>query len=49
MRAAVKASVPAGTEELNVKAFEAGCAYSDQEYGTGKLSAASSPSSAAAV
>ena len=33
MRAAVKASVPAGTEELNLKAFEAGCAYFDSEYG----------------
>jgi 2-oxoglutarate ferredoxin oxidoreductase subunit gamma len=33
MRAAVKVSVPAGTEELNLKAFDAGCAYFDSEYG----------------
>ena len=33
MRTAVKASVPPGTEELNLKAFDAGCAYFDQEYG----------------
>ncbi|MFQ5805360.1 MAG: 2-oxoacid:acceptor oxidoreductase family protein [Phycisphaerae bacterium] len=32
MRSAVKASVPAGTEELNLKAFDAGCAYFDEEY-----------------
>jgi len=32
MRAAVQASVPAGTEELNLKAFDAGCAYFDREY-----------------
>lgn len=33
MREAVKASVPAGTEELNLKAFDAGCAYFDENYG----------------
>ena len=33
MREAVKASVPAGTEELNLKAFDAGCASFDEEYG----------------
>jgi 2-oxoglutarate ferredoxin oxidoreductase subunit gamma len=32
-REAVKASVPAGTEELNLRAFDAGCAYFDEEYG----------------
>lgn len=36
MRDAVKASVPPGTEGLNVQAFEAGCAYFDEEYGQGK-------------
>jgi 2-oxoglutarate ferredoxin oxidoreductase subunit gamma len=46
MRAAVKASVPAGTEELNIKAFDAGCAYFDQEYGQEKLSAVGGPLSA---
>lgn len=32
MREAVKASVPAGTEELNLKAFDAGWAYFEEEY-----------------
>jgi 2-oxoglutarate ferredoxin oxidoreductase subunit gamma len=36
MREAVKASVPAGTEELNLKAFEAGLAYYDDQYGSAK-------------
>jgi len=35
MREAVKASVPPGTEELNLKAFDAGCTYFDEEYGKG--------------
>ena len=33
MREAVKTSVPAGTEELNLKAFDAGWSYFDKEYG----------------
>ncbi|MBU0640868.1 MAG: 2-oxoacid:acceptor oxidoreductase family protein [Planctomycetes bacterium] len=33
IRAAVKASVPPGTEELNLKAFDGGCAYFDENYG----------------
>lgn len=33
MRAAVQASVPPGTEELNLKAFDAGCAFFDTTYG----------------
>ena len=33
MREAVKSSVPAGTERLNLKAFDAGCAYFGEEYG----------------
>jgi len=33
MREAVLGSVPPGTEELNLKAFEAGCKYYDDEYG----------------
>jgi 2-oxoglutarate ferredoxin oxidoreductase subunit gamma len=32
MRDAVKASVPPGTEELNLKAFDAGLAYYDEHY-----------------
>lgn len=36
MREAVKASVPPGTEELNLKAFDAGLAYYDEHYGSGK-------------
>ena len=33
MRAAVEASVPKGTEELNLKAFDAGVSYYDEHYG----------------
>jgi 2-oxoglutarate ferredoxin oxidoreductase subunit gamma len=48
MRDAVKASVPPGTEELNLKAFDAGLAYYDEQYGSaggkGEKSAAASPS-----
>ncbi len=33
MREAVKASVPPGTEQLNLKAFDAGLAYYDEHYG----------------
>jgi 2-oxoglutarate ferredoxin oxidoreductase subunit gamma len=33
MRGAVKASVPPGTEELNLKAFDAGWAYFEEECG----------------
>jgi len=42
MRAAVKGSVPAGTEDLNLRAFDAGCAHFDETYGDKKekLSAA---------
>jgi 2-oxoglutarate ferredoxin oxidoreductase subunit gamma len=48
MREAVKAAVPAGTEELNLKAFDAGCAYFDEEYGQKKQSAVSGQLSATA-
>lgn len=34
MREAVKKSVPAGTEPLNLKAFDAGLAYYDEHYGS---------------
>jgi 2-oxoglutarate ferredoxin oxidoreductase subunit gamma len=48
MREAVKASVPAGTEELNLKAFDAGLAYYDEQYGSAggreKKTASASPS-----
>jgi len=48
VRQAVEASVPAGTEELNLRAFDAGSAYFDEEYG-GKqeLSSVSAASGAA--
>ena len=36
MREAVKASVPRGTEDLNLQAFDAGYAYFEQEYGENK-------------
>jgi 2-oxoglutarate ferredoxin oxidoreductase subunit gamma len=36
MREAVKASVPAGTEELNLKAFDAGVAHFDETCGEGR-------------
>jgi 2-oxoglutarate ferredoxin oxidoreductase subunit gamma len=36
MREAVKKSVPAGTEQLNLKAFDAGLAYYDEHYGDAK-------------
>lgn len=35
MREAVKASVPSGTEEVNVEGFDAGWAYFEKEYGSG--------------
>ncbi len=41
MREAVKAAVPPGTEDLNLKAFDAGVAHFDEEYGKKKLSAVS--------
>ena len=49
MREAVKTSVPPGTEELNLKAFEAGCDYFDEEYGQKKQSAVSDQPSAKAL
>ena len=36
MRDAVKGSVPSGTEDLNLSAFDAGWEYYEQEYGKGK-------------
>jgi 2-oxoglutarate ferredoxin oxidoreductase subunit gamma len=36
MQEAVKSSVPAGTEELNLKAFNAGWNHFEEEYGAGK-------------
>ena len=36
MRQAVKDSVPPGTEELNLKAYDAGYEYFDEVYGKGK-------------
>ena len=48
MREAVEASVPPGTEKLNLQAFDAGCAHFDEQYGRQKLSAASSQLSAKA-
>lgn len=48
MREAVKNSVPAGTEELNLKALDAGWAYFDEEYGQkeGKVAAVTTRSTA---
>jgi len=40
MREAVQRSVPAGTEELNLKAFEKGWDYFEEEYGSGKKATA---------
>ena len=37
-REAVEASVPTGTEELNLKAFDAGWAWFDEHYGAGAAS-----------
>lgn len=36
MREAVKHSVPAGTETLNLRAFDSGVEYYEEEYGNGK-------------
>jgi 2-oxoglutarate ferredoxin oxidoreductase subunit gamma len=36
MRGAVKASVPPGTEDLNLKAFDSGWAHFEEEYGKKK-------------
>lgn len=35
VREAVEASVPPGTEELNLKAFDAGCSFFEEHYGAG--------------
>jgi 2-oxoglutarate ferredoxin oxidoreductase subunit gamma len=48
MRAAVQASVPPGTEELNLKAFDAGCDYFDKEHSRKKQSAVGGQLSATA-
>jgi 2-oxoglutarate ferredoxin oxidoreductase subunit gamma len=39
MRAAVRASVPAGTEDLNLRAFDAGVGFYEQEYGRSTVGA----------
>ena len=46
MREAVKTSVPAGTEDLNLRAFDAGYAHYDQEYAGEKRPALSDQLSA---
>lgn len=43
MRKAVSDSVPPGTEELNLKAFDAGYDYYQEEYGGGKKAKAEEP------
>ena len=48
MREAVKDSVPPGTEELNLKAFDSGYACFEDEYGDGKKAVASAESTAKA-
>ncbi len=40
MRSSVEHSVPPGTEELNLKAFDAGWNYFQEEYGKGKTGSA---------
>ncbi|MBN1337560.1 MAG: 2-oxoacid:acceptor oxidoreductase family protein [Deltaproteobacteria bacterium] len=45
MREAVRNSVPAGTEELNLKAFEAGWTWYDEQYGTRGSAAMAAPAS----
>ncbi len=47
MRDAVKGSVPAGTEDLNLRAFEAGLAHFDETYGPNASSTADKQQSAA--
>jgi 2-oxoglutarate ferredoxin oxidoreductase subunit gamma len=47
MRAAVRGSVPAGTEDLNLKAFDAGWAHFEEAYGKGKKKAAVAAESSA--
>ncbi len=47
MRGAVEASVPPGTEALNLAAFDAGWDYYEQEYGDKKGEAAAAASSGA--
>jgi 2-oxoglutarate ferredoxin oxidoreductase subunit gamma len=44
MREAVRASVPAGTEELNLKAFDAGWASFEEQYGSQGSLAGAAPS-----
>jgi len=46
MRQAVKDSVPPGTEELNLKAFDAGYEYFEEEYGEEKAGKAKEPATA---
>jgi 2-oxoglutarate ferredoxin oxidoreductase subunit gamma len=47
MREAVKGSVPAGTEEVNLQGFDAGWASFEKEYGPGALDAGLAAASAA--
>jgi 2-oxoglutarate ferredoxin oxidoreductase subunit gamma len=49
LRQAVKESVPPGTEELNLKAFDAGCQHFDEAYGDKKQSAVSGQQSVTAT
>ncbi len=49
MREAVKASVPAGTEEGNLQGFDAGWAYFEKEYGPGGADAVVAAGSGAAA
>jgi 2-oxoglutarate ferredoxin oxidoreductase subunit gamma len=49
MRNAVKDSIPAGTEEMNLKAFDAGWDYFEKEYGEGKAAERAAVAAATAV
>ncbi|MBM3790092.1 MAG: pyruvate ferredoxin oxidoreductase [Acidobacteria bacterium] len=48
MRQAVKDSVPAGTEELNLKAFDAGYTYFEENYGSRETNQPAGQAAAAA-
>ena len=46
IRDAVKESVPPGTEELNLKAFDAGYSYYEETYGEGEHAGTATPAAA---
>jgi len=48
MRSAVRESVPPGTEDLNLRAFDAGWEYFESEYGSGAVGGSSEEAAAGA-